>query len=448
MIETTIKNSFDTIKNTLSALNPTLSSKHNAIKKLENSLSTIDLMLNKAISSILHHQEFQSLESSYLGLHYLISRQEKVESVHVRAIHLSQAEALKLSNTTDHIEKNPLYKKIYHDGFNTPGEYPYSLLVGDYYFDHSEQDIQTIKYFSRIAEKNFSPFLSSASPQLFGFNNWESLDSPASLTSLFDSRAYTQWREMRKLKSTRFVSLCLPRVLARSPYRKAIHGVDEDSESSNQHCWINAAFALTSCIIKAHEKYAWATAIRGLEGGGKVEALPIVSIDEKTLCPCEVQINDEREHELSELGFLALCHYKHTDYAVFFGANSLYKTPLYHQSQANANEQIAARLPYLLASSRFAHYLKIMARDKIGSFMEIQDCEVWLNQWILNYVNANPNTKQSMKARFPLAEARINIIAGETPGSYQAVAWIRPWLQFEQLSASLRLVAEIPKDRS
>jgi type VI secretion system protein ImpC len=299
---------------------------------------------------------------------------------------------------------------------------------------------------------------------MFGFNSWSELTRPRDLAKIFESADYTKWRSFRDSEDARFVSLVLPRTLARLPYGAATKAIDEfnyeeapydaaGAAKPMQHgdyCWMNAAYAMGARMTDAFAKYGFCTAIRGAEGGGKVENLPthVFTSDDgdlDTKCPTEIAITDRREFELSNLGFLPLCHYKNTDYSVFFGAASVQKPKKYDRPEATSNAAISARLPYLMASSRFAHYLKVMARDKVGSFLEAGDVERMLNRWISNYVNVNENAGQEMKARYPLREARIEVreIPGR-PGSYNAVAHIRPWLQMEELTTSLRMVARIP----
>ena len=317
---------------------------------------------------------------------------------------------------------------------------------------------------SNVAAAAFAPFISAAGASMFGFDSWPELSRPRDLAKIFETQEYTKWRSFRDSEDARFVSLVMPRTLARLPYGAATKPIDEFSYEEapydaagaakpmqhNEYCWMNAAYAMGTKLTDAFAKYGFCTAIRGAEGGGKVENLPyhVFTSDDGDMdakCPTEIAITDRREFELSNQGFLPLCHYKNTDYSVFFGAQTVQKPKKYDRPEATANAAISARLPYIMASSRFAHYLKVMARDKIGSFMEASDCERWLNRWIMNYVNGNENAGQEMKARFPLREARVEVkeIPGK-PGSYNAVAYLRPWLQMEELTTSLRMVARIP----
>ena len=317
---------------------------------------------------------------------------------------------------------------------------------------------------SGVASAAFAPLIAAASPQLFGFEDFRDLARPRDLEKIFDTVEYAKWRSFRDSPDSRFVTLTMPRVLARLPYGRETRMVDEfDFQEAPgtpgerlamdhaHYCWSNAAYVLGARLTDAFAKTSWATAIRGAENGGKVEALPmhVFQSDDGDLdlkCPTEVGITDRRDSELGKLGFLPLCHYKNTDYAVFFGAQTTHKPEKYDRPEATSNAAISARLPYIMATARFAHYLKVIGRDKIGSFMEAEDCEKWLNRWIGNYVNANDEAGAEMKARYPLREARVEVreIPGR-PGSYNAVAWMRPWLQMEELTTSLRMVARIPR---
>ena len=319
---------------------------------------------------------------------------------------------------------------------------------------------------SNVSASGFCPFLSASAPELFGFDSWNEMDKPRDLSKVFESLEYTKWNSFRESDDSRFVTLTMPRVLARLPYGEATSPVEEfryeefelsgDGLSSKQadhddYCWSNAAYALASRLTEAFSKYGFCTAIRGAEGGGKVTGLPTHTYmsddgDPTLKCPTEIGITDRREAELSRLGFLPICHYKDKDYAVFFGAQSCQKAAQFADPDAQANAAISTRLPYIMATSRFAHYLKVMGRDKVGSFAEAKDLENWLNRWILGFVNASEGGGQEIRAKYPLADAKVSVaeIPGK-PGSYNAVAWMRPWLQMEELSSSLRLVAKIPE---
>jgi type VI secretion system protein ImpC len=362
-------------------------------------------------------------------------------------------------------DQSQLFKKIYENEFGTPGGEPYGALIGDYEWTNSPDDVETLRLISNVAASGFSPFVSAAGPGMFGFNDYTELSKPRDLAKIFETAEYMKWRSFRDSEDARFVSLVMPRVIARLPYGEKTKAIDEfsfeeaPSDASgaakamghHEYCWMNAAYVMGARMTDAFAKTGFCVAIRGAEGGGKVENLPmhVFRSDDGDLdsqCPAEIGITDRREFELSNLGFLPVCHYKNTDYAVFFGSQTVQKPKKYDRPEATANAAISARLPYIMATGRFAHYLKVMARDKIGSLMEASDCEIWLNRWIGNYVNGNEKSGAESKLLKPLREARVEVreIPGK-PGSYNAVAHLRPWLQLEELTTSMRLVASIPK---
>lgn len=433
--------------NTLNTKQQTISHTQIAsLSGLEEALEKIDKLMQNTVNRILHDKAFQSLEANYRGVQRLFINEGQASSIRIKLLTLSEAELSKEASRPVSLERSTLYKKIYSAGFDHAGAHPFNALIGAYAFDHQNPDIQILNYLGQLAEKAFAPFIASAKPSLLGINHWRELNQLNHISPIFNDPAYAAWQGLREQRYARFITLTLPRVIARAQYTAQTQGIDETIDSDEDICWMNASFHLAECMIRAHQRYGWTTAIRGREGGGKIDALPLIPRKQgETFCPAELGLSDEQEAELSHAGLLPFCHYKHTDYGVFFGAQTLYKPALYNTEEACANERIAARLPYVLATSRIAHYLKIMARDKIGSFMEASDCEIWLNQWLLNYVNANAGVKQRLKSKFPLAEARVSIVEDKSqPGRFQAVAWLRPWLQLEQLSASLRLVADIP----
>lgn len=437
----------------------------NLILTINNAIKAIDQTISKQLAAIMHHKKFKKLEGTWRGLHYLVMNSETSASLRLKVLNVSKDTLLKDLSKAAEFDQSQLFKKIYENEFGTAGGEPYGALIGDYEFTNHSDDLELLSKVSNVAAAGFCPFISAVSPDLFGFSDWTQLARPRDLEKIFDTVEYTKWRSLRESEDARFLTLTMPRVLARLPYGSATKPIEEfsyeegpvtDSGKSaklnhEDYCWMNAAYALGVRLANAYAKYGWCTAIRGAEGGGRVDNLPLHVFtsddgDIDSTCPSEIGITDRREAELSKLGFLPLCHYKNTDYAAFFGAQSLQKPKKYDRAEATANAEISARLPYIMATSRFAHYLKVMARDKIGSFMEASDVEEWLNRWILNYVNGNPSSGQEMKAKYPLAEAKIKVepIPGK-PGAYHAIAWLRPWLQLEELTTSMRLVANIPQ---
>lgn len=447
------------------ALTGTITFDKNLTRSFDRAIAAIDRKLSAQLNEILHHPRFLQLEGTWRGLNHLVMNSETGTSLKIRVLNASKRDLNKDLTKAVEFDQSQVFKKIYENEFGTPGGEPYGALIGDYEWTNHPDDIDTLRLMSNVAAAGFAPFISAAGAGMFGFKNWTELSRPRDLAKIFETQEYAKWRSFRDSEDARFVSLVMPRVIARLPYGAATKPIDEFAYEEapadetgaarpmdhEQYCWMNAAYVLGARMTDAFAKTGFCVAIRGAEGGGKVENLPnhVFTSDDGDMdakCPTEIGITDRREFELSNLGFLPLCHYKNTDYAVFFGAQTTQKPKKYDRPEATANAAISGRLPYIMASGRFAHYLKVMARDKIGSFMEAGDVERWLNRWIGNYVNSSETAGQDMKARYPLREAEVRVqeIPGR-PGSYNAIAFLRPWLQMEELTASVRMVARIPK---
>jgi len=420
------------------ALKGTVSWSKNVTQTIKAGIKAIDQALSKQLAAVMHHPDFQKLEGTWRGLHHLVMNSETSAKLKIKVLNVPKKELFKDVDKAVEFDQSQIFKKLYENEFGTPGGEPYGALIGDYEFTNHPEDIDLLSKMSNVAAAAFCPFISAASPKLFGFDSaWTELTKPRDLEKIFEAIEYTKWRSFRDSEDSRFTTLVMPRVLSRLPYGASTKPIEEfeyeevDSSKPVPHdsyTWMNAAYVHGTKLTDAFAKYGFCVAIRGAEGGGKVEGLPAHIFksddgDSDLKCPAEVGITDRREAELSKLGFLPLCHYKNTDYAVFFGGQTTQKPKKYDRPAATANAAISARLPYIMATSRFAHYLKVMARDRIGSFMEASDCEAWLNRWIRNYVNANQNAGQETKAKFPLAEAKVEVkeIPGK-PGSYHAVA--------------------------
>lgn len=446
------------------ALKGTVTVSKDLIRSIRNGIEALDAAISKQLAAIMHHPDFQRLEGTWRGLHYLVMNSETGTELKIKVLNCSKRELFKDLDRAVEFDQSQLFKKIYENEFGMPGGEPYGALIGDYEFTNHPEDIDLLQKVSGVAAAAFCPFISAASPKLFGLNSFTELSQPRDLAKIFDSVEYTKWQSFRNSDDSRFVALVMPRVLSRLPYGKHTKPVEEfdfeeveldatgrpKSVPHEHYAWMNAAYVYGARLTDAFAKTGFCVAIRGKENGGLVEGLPAHVFrsddgDPDLKCPTEIGITDRREAELSKLGFLPLCHYKNTDYSVFFGAQTCQKPKKYDKPDATANAAISARLPYIMATSRIAHYLKVIARDKIGSFMERQDMQDYLERWIAQYVCADPHPTPEMKARLPLAEARIQVeeVPG-APGSYQAVAWLRPWLQLEELTTSLRTVAKLP----
>ncbi|HRC85441.1 MAG TPA: type VI secretion system contractile sheath large subunit [Thermoanaerobaculia bacterium] len=424
---------------------------------IEDQIAKIDALLSAQVNEILHHPEFQALEATWRGLHYLVMNTETSTSLKLRLFNITKGELLKDLESAVEFDQSNLFKKVYEEEYGTFGGHPFSFLVGGYEFGRHPQDVALLEKMSSVAAAAHAPFIAGAAPALFDMADFTELGNPRDLAKIFDSTELIKWNSFRASEDSRYVALVLPHFLLRLPYGPETLPVEEfrlvedvDGTLHNRYLWGNAAYALAQRITNAFALYGWCAAIRGVEGGGKVEGLPahIFKTDEgdKALkCPTEIAITDRRENELNNLGFIALCHRKGDDYAVFFGGQSTQKPKLYDTNEANANARISARLPYMLAASRFAHYLKVMCRDKVGSFQTRDTLALYLNRWINNYVLASDNAGQELKARYPLRDARIDVsdVPGK-PGAFRAVAFLRPHFQLEELTTSIRLVAELP----
>jgi len=447
------------------ALSGVVSWDRSLIHTVTQAVNRIDKIVSDQVSEVLHDPSFLKLEGTWRGLHHLVKNTLCSTKLKIKVLNVDKKTLLKNFDKAIEFDQSELFKKIYEEEFGSAGGAPYGALIGDYEFENHPQDIQLLKYISEVSAASFCPFISAASSRVMGLNSWKEVGNPTDLERIFDSKLYASWNNFRKTDESRFVTLTMPRTLARVPYGASTCPVDafnyEEFETTqdgivnqvddNQYCWMNSAYVYGTVLTGAFSEYGWCTAIRGVENGGKVNALPVHTFfsDDGEIdlsCPTEIGITDRREAELSKLGFLPLCHYKGEDYAVFFGAQSANSPTQYDDPDTTANAAIAARTPYVFATSRIAHYLKVIARDKIGSFLELSDVESWLNKWILDYINSNPASGQALKARYPLAAAKIVVseIPGK-PGAFNAVAYLRPWLQLEELTTSLRLVAKIPK---
>ena len=424
---------------------------------IEARIAQIDELLSNQLNQILHHEEFQQLEASWRGLHYLVMNTETGTQLKLRLLNITKKELLTDLEKATEFDQSSLFKKVYEEEYGTFGGNPYSSLVADYYFGRHPQDMALLEKLSNVAAAAHAPMVTGASPRLFDMGSFTELGKPRDLAKIFESSELIKWRSFRDSEDSRYVTLTLPHILLRLPYGPETKPVetfnyveDVDGTDHDKYLWGNAAWALAQRITNAFALYGWTAAIRGVEGGGLVQGLPTHTFktDEGDIalkCPTEIAITDRREKELDTLGFVSLCHCKGTDYAAFFGGQTAQKAKVYDTNEANANARISALLPYILAASRFAHYLKVICRDKIGSFMTADNVSVYLNRWIGNYVLARDDAGQELKAKSPLRQARVDVrdVPGR-PGSYNAIVFLRPHFQLEELTTSIRLVAELP----
>ncbi len=430
------------------------------VKSIKAIVAEIDKKLSEQINLILHHEDFRKIEGAWRGLHYLVNNTETDEMLKIRVMNITKTDlgkTLKKFKGTAW-DQSPLFKKVYEEEYGQFGGEPFGCLVGDYFFDHSPPDVELLGEMAKVSAAAHSPFIAGASPSAMQMESWQELANPRDLTKIFTTPEYAAWRSLREADDARYIGLAMPRFLARIPYGARTSPVEEfDFEEDtgaadhSRYCWANAAYAMAVNINRSFKEYGWCSRIRGVESGGAVEGLPTHTfptddggVDMK--CPTEIAISDRREAELAKNGFMPLIHRKNSDFAAFIGAQSLQKPSEYTDPDATANANLSARLPYLFATCRFAHYLKCIVRDKIGSFKERQDMQTWLQNWIMNYVDGDPaHSSESTKARRPLADAEVVVEEVEgNPGYYTSKFFLRPHYQLEGLTVSLRLVSKLP----
>lgn len=431
----------------------------NLCATLDARVADLDALISEQLSAVMHAPEFQKLESSWRGLHYLCKQTSTGPMLKIKVMNATKKELVRDFQTAIDFDQSALFKKIYEEEFGTFGGAPFAALIGDYEIGRQPTDMYFIEQMSHVAAAAHAPFITAASPELFGLDSFTDLGKPRDLAKIFDTLEYAKWKSFRESEDSRYVGLTLPHFLGRLPYNPkdgtTVDGFNYVEEvNGNDHAkylWVNAAYAFATRLTNAFELYGWCAAIRGVEGGGLVEDLPTHTFktDDGEIalkCPTEIAITDRREKELSDLGFIPLVHCKNTDYAAFFGAQSAQKPKKYDSDSANANAVLSAQLQYIMATSRVAHYLKAMMRDKIGSFASAGNVQDFLNKWIAQYVLLDDGASQEAKAQYPLREASVEVaeVPGR-PGVYKAVAFLRPHFQLDELSVSLRLVAELPQ---
>lgn len=424
---------------------------------IKERIGQIDQLINGQLNEILHNEKFQKMEAAWKGMEYLVRNTETSSTLKLRVLNVAKDELVDDLEKAMEFDQSALFKKIYEHEYGTFGGTPYSVLIGDYYFGRHPRDMSLLERISHVASAAHSPFIAAADPRLFDMDSFQELGNPHDLSKIFESAELAKWRTFRESEDSRFVSLVMPHILLRQPYGPDSEPVehlnyieDVSGKDHSKYLWGNAAYALGSRITNAFSKYKWCASIRGVEGGGLVEDLPAHNFltsdgDIELKCPTEVQITDRREKELNDLGFISLVHCKGTDQAAFFGGQTANKPKIYTTDEANENAQISSMLPYILASSRFAHYLKVIMRDKVGSFATKDQISDYLNNWLSNYILLADDAGPDMKAEYPLREGRVDVAEVEGKiGAYRAIVFLRPHFQLEELTTSIRLVAELP----
>lgn len=420
-------------------------------------IAQIDRLISLQLNEVMHHPAFQKLEATWRGIKYVLDQSETGEMLKIKVLNVSKKDLLKDLQRAPEFDQSAFWKKVYEEEFGVFGGAPFSALLGDFEFGRGPEDMELLERVSQVAAAAHAPFLSAAGSELLNLTSYTQLGAPRDIGKIFDSTEYAKWKSFRQSDDSRYVALTLPHILTRLPYGKDTKPLeafdfeeDVDGTDHSKYLWSNAAYALAGRLTNSFAKYGWCAAIRGVEGGGLVEGLPAHTFrtDEGDIalkCPTEVAITDRREKELADQGLVPLVHCKGTDYAAFFSVQTANRPKLYDKDAANANARLSAQLPYILAMSRFAHYLKAIMRDKIGSFATRDDIQKFLNQWITQYVCADDNASQAAKAKLPLRQAAVEVseVPGK-PGVYRAVAFLKPHFQLDELSISLRLVAELP----
>ena len=445
------------------ALSNTALISDDALRSIEGIVAEIDKKLTEQVNLILHHADFQQLESAWRGLHYLVNNTETDEMLKIRVLNISKKDMHKTLRKFKGTawDQSPIFKKIYTEEFSQFGGEPYGSLVADYHFDHSPPDVELLGEMAKISAAAHAPLITGANPTLFQMDSWGELANPRDLTKIFQTPEYAAWRSLRESEDSKYIGMAMPRFLGRAPYGSKTDPVEAfafeeetDGADSSKYGWVNAAYGMAVNINRSFKEYGWCSRIRGIESGGAVENLPVHSfptsdggVDQK--CPTEIAIDDRREAELAKNGMMPLIHRKNSDLAAFIGAQSLHKPAEYDDEDATANANLAARLPYLFATCRFAHYLKCIVRDKVGSYKSRDDMQAWLQEWINQYVDLNSETSpEEVKARRPLAAAEVVVEADESnPGYYNSKFFLRPHYQLEGLSVSLRLVSKLPTEK-
>lgn len=440
------------------ALSEAVTISDDAIETIERILSEIDKKLSDQVNEIMHHDAFRKLEGTWRGMQHLVSNTETDQKLKIRVLNVSKKEITKTvkKNKGTAWDQSPLFKSIYEAEYGMPGGEPYGCLIGDFEFDHSPEDVLTLKGIAQVASAAHSPFFAAAAPSLYGMESWQELSNFRDLKKIQTTPEYASWNSFRESDDSRYMGLTMPRFLSRLPYGAKTCPVEEfafeestDGKVHDHYVWSNSAYAFGVNVNRAFKEYGWTSRIRGRESGGVVEGLPVHTFptDEggpEMKCPTEIAITDRRSKELDDCGLLPLSHWKGTDLAVFIGGQSLNQPKQYEDPDATANAELSARFPYLFSTCRFAHYLKCIVRDKIGSFKEREDMERWLNSWIKNYTIAG-SPSEADKARKPLAEAEVKVQDVEgNPGYYSAQFYLRPHYQLEGLKTSLRLVSKLP----
>lgn len=434
-------------------------------------IGRIDEMLNEQINAILHHPRLQKLEASWRGLFYLVMQAEESENIKIRFLDVSWHTLVKDLDRAIEFDQSSLFRKVYNSEFGTAGGEPFGVLLGDYEIrhrpgkNHPTDDISALTEISRVSAAAFAPFIASVDPEVFGIDGFYEMGASFDVEEIFTQAEYRKWNAFRETEEARFVGLTLPRILMRAPYehdsfRSDGFRFEEDVSAADgsDYLWGNSVYAFGATLIQSFTNNAWFTDIRGSHAGvgygGIVSGLTTPSFN--TDCEgvalkysTDVLVSDFSEKILSELGFIPLCHSKDTEYAVFYGNQSVQGALSYTDKTAEVNAKISAMMQYILCVSRFAHYIKVMGREKIGAFFTAEECEDYMYNWLLSYSTSSSTGTEQHLAKYPLAEAKVEVreIPGK-PGVYRCVAHLKPHMQLDQMVSAVKLVTELADVKS
>ncbi|WP_041590106.1 type VI secretion system contractile sheath large subunit [Teredinibacter turnerae] len=433
--------------------------------EIDQIIASIDELVISQLNAILHHPNFQKIEASWRGLWYLVVQAEGVRNLKIKLLNANWLEVTKDIERALDFDQSQLYQKIYSEEYGTPGGEPYGVIIGDYDIHHKPNaqhpdDISTLDGLADIGSAAFTPFILGASPQLLGSNNFTELGQGSRLGDVFSQSEYIRWRSLREKPEARFVGLTLPRILMRTPYRKTTGSYKglrfrELPGNANQeaYLWGNAAYAFGGILIREFAAVGWFGHIRGvprdLLGGGLVTNLPMDSFDtDKTgvaFKPAtDILITDALEREISELGMVPLCHCYNTPFAAFYSNQSVQSVNRASNSTTAINYKLSTMLQHVLCASRVAHYIKVMIRDKVGSFLSAEECQVYLGTWLRRYTTGRHDLEWEQQARYPLREANVTVREHpEKPGQYLCVIHLVPHYQIDQMVSELELVTEL-----
>ena len=425
---------------------------------LKMRIAQVQEKLFKQIDEVIHHEKFTTLECKWRGLNHLIKNVEHGQGLKVKVLSVGDSQLAKDLLKASDFDQSKMFKKVYENEIGTLGGTPFSVMLYDFYFNSSNYHVDVMDKLSQVCAAAHCPCISSVAPSVFNIEDFRKINQSRDIAKVFQTSARIAWNGFRMKEDARYMTLVLPRIMARAPYSVDNNPVDGlayaetvDSSRQDHFVWMNTAYALMVRIASAQASYGWTAAIRGIEGGGCAYDLPIFLYTKKEgdlglKCPTEVSITDRREKELSDLGFAPLCHSKGTNLAVFFSSQTVQIPQIYDKPNANANARMSSSLPYMLIASRFAHYIKVMVRNKIGSFQTAQNIEHYLQNWVSSYVLLNPIASQDLKSQMPLKEAKVSVY--EVPGTvgiYEAIIWVSPHLQLDEMSVSIRLVSRLPE---